>query len=48
MGLVLAAVGTELLEFQTFGRGLFVLGAGVVPVFALVALERDDFSWHVF
>jgi hypothetical protein len=44
---VLPAVRTELLHFQPFGGGFFVLGAGVVPVFALGALERDDFAWHL-
>ena len=48
MRVVLAAVWTELLHFQPFGGGFFVLGAGVVPVFALGALERDNFSWHLF
>jgi len=45
--LVLPAVGAELLHFETFCCGFFVLGVRVVPVFALGALERDDFSWHL-
>jgi hypothetical protein len=43
---VLSAVRAELLHFQTASGRLLVFGAGVVPVFALAALERDDFSWH--
>jgi hypothetical protein len=43
---MLAAVRAKLLHFQPFCGGLLVLGAGVVPVFALGALERNDFSWH--
>jgi hypothetical protein len=35
---VLAALATELVEFQTLGRGLLVLGRRVVPVFAITAL----------
>jgi hypothetical protein len=35
---VLAALTTELVEFQTLGRGLLVLGRRVVPVFAITAL----------
>jgi hypothetical protein len=46
MRLVLAAVRTEFLHFQTLGGRLFVLRACVVPVLAFLALERDDFSWH--
>jgi hypothetical protein len=48
MGVMLPAVRAELLHFQPFGGGFFVLGAGVVPVFALGALERDDFAWHFY
>src|SRR5262249_36268616 len=41
--LVLATLGAELLQFQPFRRGLLVLGAGIVPVLAFAALERDNF-----
>jgi hypothetical protein len=43
---VLPAVGTELLHLETLCRGFLIFGVGVVPVFALGALERDDLSWH--
>jgi hypothetical protein len=43
---VLSAVRAELLHFKTASGGLLVLGARVVPVLALGALERNDFSWH--
>jgi hypothetical protein len=33
-------------SFQTFRGRLFVFRGRVVPVLALAALERDDFSWH--
>jgi hypothetical protein len=46
MRVMLAAVRTELLQFQTFCGRLFVLRRCVVPVFAFAALERNDFSWH--
>jgi hypothetical protein len=38
MSSVLPALATELVEFQTLGRGLLVLGGRVVPVFAITAL----------
>jgi hypothetical protein len=47
MRVVLSAVRAELFHFKTARGRLLVLGAGVVPVFALAALERDNFSWHV-
>jgi hypothetical protein len=46
MRVMFAAVRAEFFHFKTLGRRLFVLGACVVPVLALLALERDDFSWH--
>src|SRR5271157_5003096 len=46
MGLVLAAVAAELLQLDPLGGGLLVLGAGIVAVFALHALERNDISRH--
>src|SRR6185437_9361547 len=44
--LVLPAVRTELLHLEAFRRGFLILRVRIVPVFALGALERDDFSWH--
>jgi hypothetical protein len=38
MRLVLAAVRAELLQFQAFGGGLFILGRRIIPVLALGAL----------
>jgi hypothetical protein len=43
---MLPAVRAELLEFQTLGRGLFVLGGGIVPVLAFLTLESDDIARH--
>jgi hypothetical protein len=44
---MLSAVRAELLHFEATGGRFLVLGARVVPVFALAALERNNFSWHV-
>ena len=44
--LVLPAVRTEFFELQPLGRGLLVLRPGIVPVLALRALKRDDFTRH--
>jgi len=44
--LMLAAVWAKLLHFQTFSRGSLVLGFAVVPVFALTALELNNFTRH--
>jgi hypothetical protein len=44
VGGVLAALATELGEFQTLGRGLLVLGRRIVPVFAITALQCNDLS----
>jgi hypothetical protein len=41
--LVLAAAVTELLELETAGGRLFVLGRRVVPLLALSALQCDNF-----
>jgi hypothetical protein len=43
---VLTARVAELLELQTTGRGLLVLGRRVVAVLAIGALKGDDFA-HV-
>jgi hypothetical protein len=45
--MVLPAVGAKLLHFETFGGRLLVLSGRVVPVLALTALERNDFSRHL-
>jgi hypothetical protein len=44
---VLAALLTELLELKTLGRGLAVLGCGVVTILALSALQLTNFAGHV-
>ena len=44
---MLAAVRAEFLHFQPACRGFLVLGAGVIAVLTLAALERNDFSWHL-
>jgi hypothetical protein len=41
---MLPALATELAEFQTLGRGLFVLGRRVVPVFACAALQCNNLT----
>jgi hypothetical protein len=41
--LVLAAAVTELLELQTAGGRLFILGRRVIPLLALSALQCYDF-----
>jgi hypothetical protein len=44
---VLPALAAELLEFQPAGRGFFVLGGGVVAVFAISTLQRNNLAGHV-
>src|SRR6266481_6419783 len=44
--LVLAASGTELLQFDTVRCRLAVLGRRIVPLFALTTLQRNDLSGH--
>jgi hypothetical protein len=41
---VLAARIAKLLRFHPVGMFLPILGGRVIPVFAIVALQRDDFS----
>jgi hypothetical protein len=41
--MVLAAAITELGELETAGGRLLVLGGGVIALFALSALQCDDF-----
>ena len=43
---VLAATAAELFEFQPLGHRLAILGLRVVPLFAITALQRNDFSGH--
>src|SRR5436190_5796974 len=44
--LVLPAMRAEFLELQPLRRGLLVLRPGIIPVLALRALKRDDFTRH--
>jgi hypothetical protein len=46
MGGVLTATAAEFLEFQPFGRRFAVLRCRIVPLFAITALQRDNFSGH--
>ena len=43
---VLAARPAELAELQPARRGLLVLGGGVIAVFAITALQRNNLSRH--
>jgi len=43
---MLAAEGAELFQFNPFRRSPLVLGLAIVPVFALAALELNNFTWH--
>jgi hypothetical protein len=43
-----AALTAELVELQTLGRGLTILGCGVVTVLAVGALKLTDFAGHYF
>jgi hypothetical protein len=43
---VLAAAATELFELQPFRGRLPVLGGRIIPVFAITALQRHNFSGH--
>jgi hypothetical protein len=45
---MLAAIRAELFHLKTASGRLLVFGACVVPVLALGALERNDFSRHCF
>jgi len=45
--LVLPAARAELLELETLCGRLLVLGVGVVPLLALLALEGNDFARHL-
>jgi hypothetical protein len=48
MRLMLAAERAELLHFKPLCRGALVFGLAVIAVFALTALELNNFAWHVF
>jgi hypothetical protein len=41
---VLAARIAKFLRFHPVGMLLPILGGGVIPVFAIVALQRNDFA----
>jgi hypothetical protein len=43
---VLAALAAELVELQPGRRGLLVLGGGVIAIFAITALQRNNLSRH--
>jgi hypothetical protein len=43
---MLAATAAEFLELQPFGRRLPVLGGRIIPLFAITALHRHNFSGH--
>jgi hypothetical protein len=43
---VLAAAPAEFLELQPVRRGLAILRRRIIPLFALTALQRNDFSGH--
>jgi hypothetical protein len=43
---MLTATVAELLQFQPLSHGFAVLGLRIVPLFAITALHRNDFSGH--
>jgi hypothetical protein len=43
---VLAATAAEFLEFQALRRRLPVLGGRIIALFAITALQRNNFSGH--
>jgi hypothetical protein len=43
---MLAATAAEFLQFQPLGHGLPVLSLRVIPLFAIAALQRNNFSGH--
>jgi hypothetical protein len=43
---MLAAKRTKLLELKTLCCGLFVFRVAVIPTFALVALQLNNFARH--
>jgi hypothetical protein len=43
---VLAADAAELFQLQPLRHSLSILGRRIVPLFAITALQRNDFSGH--
>jgi hypothetical protein len=43
---MLAATAAEFLELQPLRRRLPVLGGRIIPLFAITALQRNNFSGH--
>jgi hypothetical protein len=43
---MLAATAAELLQLQPFRHRLPVLGGRIIPLFAITALHRNNFSGH--
>jgi hypothetical protein len=43
---MLAADAAEFLQLQPLRHGLPVLGGRIVPLFAITALQRNNFSGH--
>jgi hypothetical protein len=48
MRLMLAAERAELFHFKTLRGGPLILGFAVIAIFALAALELNNFAWHIF
>ena len=48
MQLMLAAIRAELLKLDPLRSGFLVLSLGIIPVFALSALKRNDIARHIF
>jgi hypothetical protein len=47
MRLMFAAERAKLFQFNPFCRRPLVFRLAVVPVFALTALELNNFTWHL-
>jgi hypothetical protein len=45
---MLAAPAAEFLELQPLGRSFPVLGRRIIPLFAITALQCNDFSGHKY
>jgi hypothetical protein len=48
MRLMFAAERAELFHFKTLRGGPLILGFAVIAIFALAALELNNFAWHIF
>jgi hypothetical protein len=48
MRLMFAAKRTEFFHFKTLRGGPLIFGFAVIAIFALAALELNNFAWHVF